>query len=882
LDSSQLAPNTIIVTHINADFDAIASTLAAKKLYPDAVVVLPESQSKAPKDFILQSATYLLDPKKIKELDLTNVKRIVIVDTSSKKRISAKILPLLEKEDVEVIIYDHHRPTGEEIKADKFYYKSTGSNVTIMLEHLKNKNIKITPDEATLLALGIYEDTGFFRYISTTPEDLRQAAWLIEKGADLKTISEVLSDKSRITPRHLQLLNELLYDTKTISIGNIDILIAKASIQEYLEDIALLAKHLMQLYKVSVVFILIMQVNKVLVIGRSKDDRIHIGNILSKLGGGGHKSAAFASIKDEPIVQVEYKLITELERHLKVKNYMSSPVISLNESATIDEAHKMFLKTGFKALPIVDDQNIPQGYITVDIVEKAMQFALHKEKVAEHMIDSIRCVNPDDSLDIVIDIIINSKQRLLPVVNNKGLVGVLTRTDLMNILTEHIIPDGLEYKMHTKNLRRLLEERLDKKYIELFKIAGETANELGFKVFIVGGFVRDLLLRYKNLDIDLVVEGDGIKFAQSFAKKVGARVKTHEKFNTAILIFENGLRIDVATARHEHYKAPGEFPLIMSAPLKKDLYRRDFTINTLAISINPNNFGELIDHFGAQRDIKDKVIRVLHNLSFTEDPTRILRAVRFEQRYDFKICKQTLRLLKKALKQKVMGKASKARIFLEFTHILEEKDPIKAIKRLDELGILREIHSALRLEYKNLALLKEVEKVLDWYTEFLFKKDKPEKWVVYFLALTDILGDTELYLLANELEIKGSCKKIFTHEREKARKILSYLNSKPYITRSEVYWLLKGQKLECILYILAKARQDNLVYVKKHIIDYIQELSEIKPFVTGEDLKALGIKPGPIFKKILTRVLEARLNKEVKNKEEELRLIKKEFLSSHS
>ncbi len=879
--SSQIAPKTVIITHINADFDAIASTLAAKKLYPDAVIVLPDSQSKAPKDFIVQSATYLLNPKKAKEIDLTKVKRVIVVDTRSKKRLGS-LYKLIDKPDVEVIIYDHHEPPEDDIKADKLYYKITGSNVTLMLEHIKKANIEISPEEATLLALGIYEDTGFFTYISTTAEDLKQTAWLIEQGADLKTISEILSEKSRITPEHLQLLNKLLYDTKVISIGNIKILIAKASLQEYLEDIAILARHLMQLYKVTVVFILIVQNNKVIIIGRSKDDRIHIGNILTTFGGGGHKSAASASVKEAPITQVECDLIRALEKHLKVKNYMSSPAICLNKKDTIEKAHQIFMETGFKALPIIDEHNMPLGYITLDIVEKAMQFKLNKECVVEHMIDNIRYVSPDDSLDTVINIIIHDKQGLLPVVNNKGIVGVLTRTDLINILTEHIMPDGLEYKIHTKNLSYLLREKLDKKYIELLKIAGKTANELGFKVFIVGGFVRDLLLRYQNLDIDLVVEGNGIKFAQVFAKRVGAKVKTHEKFNTAILIFEDGLRIDVATARHEHYRSPGDLPLIMSASLKKDLYRRDFTINTLAISINPDSFGELIDHFGAQRDIKDKVIRVLHNLSFNEDPTRMLRAVRFEQRYNFKICKQTLKLLKKALKQKVMGETSKARVLLEFIHILEEKDPIKAIKRLDELGILREIHPALRLEYRNLALLQEVEKVLDWYTEFLFKKEKPEKWVVYFLALTDILGDTELYLLANELEIKGAAKKIFTYEREKARKILYYLKNKPYITRAEVYWLLKGQKLECILYMIAKARQNRLTYVKKHIIEYIQELSEVKPSVTGEDLKALGIKPGPIFRKILNRVLEARLNKEVKNKKEEIELIKKEFLSNLS
>lgn len=155
----------------------------------------------------------------------------------------------------------------------------------------------------------------------------------------------------------------------------------------------------------------------------------------------------------------------------------------------------------------------------------------------------------------------------------------------------------------------------------------------------MGGFVKDVFLYQENLDIDVVIEGDGIEFARALAASLGGRVRSHEEFRIAVVILSNGRKIDVATARLEYYKSPGAFPTVETGSIKLDLYRRDFTINTLAIKLNPGRFGTLIDFFGAQKDLKRKMIRVLHNLSFVEDPTRVFRAVRFEQRFGFRIGK---------------------------------------------------------------------------------------------------------------------------------------------------------------------------------------------------------------------------------------------------
>ncbi len=171
----------------------------------------------------------------------------------------------------------------------------------------------------------------------------------------------------------------------------------------------------------------------------------------------------------------------------------------------------------------------------------------------------------------------------------------------------------------------------------------------------------------------------GSDLAEEFEKKFTCRIRTHKKFGTAIILFPDGLKVDVATARLEVYDSPAALPTVEKGPIKMDLYRRDFTINTLAIQLNPRAFGELIDFFGGVKDIKEKVIRVLHNLSFVEDPTRVFRAIRFEQRLGFQIGKHTQNLMKNAVKMGFMERLSGGRVLSEFILILQEDNPIPAL-----------------------------------------------------------------------------------------------------------------------------------------------------------------------------------------------------------
>ncbi|MGH7229327.1 MAG: CCA tRNA nucleotidyltransferase, partial [Nitrospiraceae bacterium] len=296
-------------------------------------------------------------------------------------------------------------------------------------------------------------------------------------------------------------------------------------------------------------------------------------------------------------------------------------------------------------------------------------------------------------------------------------------------------------------------QRLPSRVFQVLKQAGELAERTSVSAFVVGGFVRDMLLGRPNLDLDLVIEGDGIAYARALSRRAKAEVRVHDRFETAVIVFRDGFKVDVATARIERYEYPTALPTVQRSSIKEDLYRRDFTINTLAIRLNPSHFGELIDFYGGQRDLNEKTIRVLHRLSFVEDPTRVFRAVRFGQRFGFRLGTETLALIKGAVEMDLFHRLSGSRLSDELILLLSEEEPRKIIDRLGELNLLRFVHPALKWSARLDTLLKAVQKVLNWYKLIsLNGLDRMESvvgaplgsapgridaWLVYFMALME-------------------------------------------------------------------------------------------------------------------------------------------------
>jgi tRNA nucleotidyltransferase (CCA-adding enzyme) len=421
-----------------------------------------------------------------------------------------------------------------------------------------------------------------------------------------------------------------------------------------------------------------------------------------------------------------------------------------------------------------------------------------------------------------------------------------------------------------------MQERLPGWILNTLKNVGEVAEMIGFPAYVVGGFVRDLFLYRANMDLDVVIEGDGIAFARRFAETVGARIHTHAKFGTAVIIYPDNFKIDVASARMEYYKFPAALPIVETSSIKLDLYRRDFTVNTLAVQLNPNRFGILIDFFGGQKDIKERVIRVLHNLSFVEDPTRVFRAIRFEQRFGFSIGKLTAGLIQNAVKMDFFKRLSGRRVFSELRQLLEEDNPTPAIIRMQEYDLLKTIHPSIEINKDLISLFNSIKKVLAWY-DLLFLEESYMKWAVYFQALVRTCDRNTSMDICRRFELPPRHRKVLVDMRLEADRRLVWLENQKTIKNSRLYRQLIDLKLESILFIMAATRKET---VKKRISLFITQQRDITLAIGGSDLKRAGLTPGPVYRKILDQVLDAKLDGQIRSPADEYRWVE-DYLERH-
>ncbi len=414
-----------------------------------------------------------------------------------------------------------------------------------------------------------------------------------------------------------------------------------------------------------------------------------------------------------------------------------------------------------------------------------------------------------------------------------------------------------------------MKDRLSAPLFSLLQKTGEFAEKRDVHVYAVGGFVRDLLLGVPSLDLDLVVEGNGIRFAQAFAQRYKARITIHERFGTAVVTFADGHTFDFATARTESYDSPAALPTVQRSSIREDIRRRDFTINTLAIRLNAPRFGELIDLYGGRRDLQNKTIRVLHGLSFIDDPTRVFRAIRFEQRLDFQLDRNTTVLMTEAVKMGLVHRLSPSRLSAELLHVLSERKPVKTLARLADFNLLQCIQPRLKWSSGLAQLLNAVEQAIAWHAA-LSLGHLASSWVVYGMAMLDLLPQPVVQeTLARLTFPRRQTQSMLWVAQENAR-LLRTLDRN--VNPSETFRSLCDLPDETLVFLMAKTRSEK---AKQNIFDMFTVYRRMRPILTGNDLKAMGLKPGPSYNKILNRLLDARLNGEVETEADERRLVRR-------
>lgn len=864
----------VILTHEQADFDAIASLLAANLLDDSAIPVLPRRINRNVRAFL---TLYGIELPFIEADELPNeaIEHVTLVDTQS--MISLKGM----KTNMHVQVIDHH-PRKDHLPEEwAITIPDTGANTTYLVELLQEVNGVLTAVQATLLLLGIYEDTGSLMYTRTTPRDMRAASFLLEAGANLQIASDFLNHPLSLEQQ--QLYDELRAEAEILDIHGHTIILASGDASAIDEELSSIAHKLRDLLDPDALFVVVKVRSGIQMIARSTSDHIDVSKVVSLFGGGGHERAAAALIRDKSldIVLDELKgALPEIVRPaISVAQIMSSRPQLLSVDTPVETADERMRRYGHEGYPVVKHirdqfgQRVEVvGLLTRRQVDRALSHDLHST-VSKLMTAGEVTVTPDESIENLQQLMIDTGWGQIPVVDKESgdIIGIVTRTDLLKILTPQ------QPIIQRSQLIAKLEAALPSDWLALMKAIADEATQERIALYIVGGFVRDLLLEQPSLDFDLVVEGDAIQLTKALAKRWGGRVTSHSQFGTAKWHlanskFENLSRekalesVDLVSARTEFYTYPTALPTVERGSIKLDLHRRDFTINTLALRLDGRHYGDLHDYWGGLNDLRKGIVRVLHSLSFVDDPTRILRAVRFEQRFSFNIEHRTLELLLEA--KNLIERLSGDRIRHELNNIFSNKSTADILNRLQELNLLESIHPLLTWDNwleKKIRSLSQVNPETFWNfggngNGLEFKRD-----LTYLILLIRLKPDKSR-LVTKRLKLRAQ----LTNQVAQSCKLWHELPGLK-LQKNSAITIRLDETSNLSLYAVYLACDDE---VSRSLIEqYVKIWKNLRSNIDGHDLKAAGLPPGPLYRKILGTLREAWVDEEVHNAQEEAQLL---------
>ncbi|MFN2151117.1 MAG: CBS domain-containing protein [Anaerolineales bacterium] len=864
----------IILTHEQTDFDGLASLLGAYLLDESAIPVLPRRMNRNVRAFMTIYGADLpfVDPR---DLNDQTIEAVALVDTQSLTSIKG----MTPKTRVSAI--DHHTPRQDLPANWELTFQETGANTTIFAESIQERDVHLSVVQATLLLLGIYEDTGSLTYTRTTPRDVRAAAFLLEQGASLTIAHDYINHP--LSLQQQEIYDQLRQDAEPHTIHNYTVIVSQGDARGMDEELSTVAHKMRDLLDPDAILLLINIRGGVQLIARSTSDQINVAKLAAHFGGGGHARAAAALIKNKPREEVHAELIEVLPKFVQpgvtVAEIMSRAPQILHPTTPVQEISRRMQRYGYEGYPVVENNEI-LGLVTRRAVDRALSHKLNL--TASNLMESGNVhVHPDHSIDYLQNVMTDTGWGQIPVVerSSHNIIGIVTRTDLLKTLAPQVPIPG------RRNLGEKLESALPAARLELLKEVAAIAQEQRTAIYIVGGFVRDLLMGLPSLDFDIVVEGDAIELAKAVQAQFGGRITTHKRFGTAKwflkkpedrqqktnhspFLAENGSHLpatlDFITARTEFYTQPTVLPTVESGSIKLDLHRRDFTINTLALRLDGHHFGDLHDYWGGYNDLRQGLVRVLHSLSFIDDPTRILRAVRYEQRYNFKIGKRTQELLLEA--RPLIERISGDRVRHELDNILAEERAIPMLTRLKELGILEAIHPDLKWDAWIEAQFAKIElPAPEWNMGPELKGQSLYRVLAYTLWLMR-LPAPKARKVAKRLRVA----RVIAETVQNSCELWQKLPVSPDARPSELVELF-DKVTPAALYAVYSASNDEELC--QNIYAYITTWRQIKPQNTGDDLQARDLPPGPHYKEILTRLRQAWLDGEVNSPEAEAALL---------
>ncbi len=890
----------LILCHTTADFDALGAAVGLTRLQPFAQIVLTGGCHPTVRDFLaLYRDEYaLIEQRSVKP---EQIRSLFVVDTSRRDRLGKAAQWLDLPQLVEIVVYDHHLNSELDIPATRKRVEPVGACTTLIVEQLQALQINLTPPEATVMALGIHVDTGSLRFDHATPRDATALAWLMQQGASLREIANYV--EPAFSPQLQELLSEALENMHSTTQFGYKISWVLLLISGYIPGLSSLAEQLMELTESDALLLGARYAlretgdERLTLIGRSQIQGTNLNELFQPLGGGGHAKAASVNYScinpSESIAGLIDKLKAQIPQPPTAQDLMSSPVRTIRPETTIGEAQRILLRYGHSGLSVVDAQGQLVGIISRRDIDIALHHGFSQAPVKGYMTTNLKTISLDTTLPEIQSLMVTYDIGRLPVLENGLLLGIVTRTDVLRELHQ-VRSQKSEVRSQKGDSQltsyfpgsslNLLRESLAPPFWELLTRASSQAEQRGWHLYLVGGAVRDLLLAKMSKDsdahgtltisdIDLVVDGfhrsadvgAGVELARALQHLYpDARLEIHGAFQTAALLWHldqslGSLWVDIATARTEFYPYPAANPEVEPSSIRQDLYRRDFTINALAMRLTPPRAGELLDFFGGLLDLQAGEIRVLHANSFIEDPTRIYRAVRFAVRLGFEIEPQTEGYIRYAIASGIYYQtqgedsskrpALQTRLRAELKYILQAPYWKPALRLLGALSALKCIHPTLELDQPLWLQLRLVDRCL--------RRFDPQQTLTHWLLRLEVL------IAHLSAEYRGKVATNLHLPADSIERLLTLAEVQADVTSlpvchlpSQVVQRLRRYDLPTLILIAVQSPRS----IRRQIWQYLTIWANVQPPLNGNTLKSLGYKPGPKFKQILSALLAATLD----------------------
>ncbi|AFY60614.1 CBS domain-containing protein [Synechococcus sp. PCC 6312] len=881
----------IVLCHVTADFDTLGAAAGLAYLHPGTRIVLTGGAHPRVRDFLAVYrdefpiiAARAVEPRRIQKL--------WIVDTQARQLLGSAT-SWLEQPTVEIVVYDHHLGQESDLPPHQAIIEPVGATSTLISEILQAQGIALTPSIATVLALGIHADTGSLTFAATKPRDAAALAWLLQQGANQLTIQEFAGAGLE---RDLQpLLNEGLAQLQQETIQGYRLSWVLLETPNYLPGLSSLVSALVSASESD--FCLLGHCYRwqavgchLAIIGRSQIPGLDLAQLFQPLGGGGHAQAAAVTVKTPDPQTVLKTLWSQIKAAIPAaptaQILMSAPVRTIRPESPIDQAQRVLLRYGHSGLSVVTDGGDLVGVISRRDLDIALHHGFGHAPVKGYMKKPVRTINPETPLNEIQRLMVTYDIGRLPVVDSqRGLVGIVTRTDVLRQLYQlHRPKQPVDQPPH--HLPADWLTGFPPGLGEILVTAATLAQTHGWQLYLVGGAVRDYFLRLQDTsytsavrEFDLVVDGmdqmqqtgAGVVLAQALqAQYPETELQVYGRFQTAALHWPHGSQhsrfaVDIATARSEFYPYPAAHPEVTASSIRQDLYRRDFTINALAIRLTSPQAGELLDFFGGWQDLKTKQIRVLHPNSFIEDPTRIFRAVRFAVRLGFQLDPGSQDLIQSALTSGVFDAmpqreqkrpSLQSRLRNELRYILQlQMGPTdcfpgeKALRQLAQLNALQCLHPKIMLPPDLWGRLSWAWTCLQTYGS---PSERQGAWeillTVLLAALSPISPISDLENLplrmAQQLHLSGPAQARLAGLPHHLALLAGLMTTSPRPSQLCQAW--DALNLDNLILLASQTPP-----AQGLIEQYLNQWRDFTPPLSGHDLQQLGYPRGPIFAEIL-------------------------------